>query len=324
MQGWQWKRFTCGIWVAGEDSALSASDWAACADGPPRFPMGRGSRVGGDLGYSIDTTAFLPAWRETQDSPVILGEPIILHPPGDGGSISVEDMVEACLSFSRRYPDCTFAFDPKAGGEQLLQRLERELPDSNEFIEFPQMTGRLCGASMRFAELVGAGMIRHPDDPELTAHVLAASARIIGERWRFARPRDTEADRRAHRRDDGHGHHRPPGAATAEPVHGSRRLGDGRMRIRREPKKDAARKAPGHRSRYSLPDPSKAARGSSSSRERARSWVTRWLTAPSSKPANLAATTRPSASGWSVGARGACQRRRVGGGGDEASAGATT
>ena len=32
------------------------------------------------------------------------------------------------------------------------------------------------------------------------------------------------------------------------------------MRIRREPKKDAARKAPGHRSRYSLPDPPKAAR----------------------------------------------------------------
>ena len=42
---------------------------------------------------------------------------------------------------------------------------------------------------MRFAELVSAGMIRHPDDPEFTAHVLAASARFIGERWRFARPR---------------------------------------------------------------------------------------------------------------------------------------
>jgi hypothetical protein len=51
------------------------------------------------------------------------------------------------------------------------------------------MTGRLCGASMRFAERVSAAMIRHPDDPEFTAHVLAASARFIGERWRFARPR---------------------------------------------------------------------------------------------------------------------------------------
>ena len=98
-------------------------------------------------------------------------------------------MVEACLTFAARYPDCTFSFDPKAGGEQLLQRLERELPDTHEFIEFPQMTGVLCGASMRFAELVGARMVRHPADRELTAHVLAASARFIGERWRFARPR---------------------------------------------------------------------------------------------------------------------------------------
>lgn len=137
----------------------------------------------------IDTTAFIPAWREGQDSPIVLGKPTVLHPPGDGGSISTEDMVEACLSLARRYPDCSFSFDPKAGGEQLLQRLERELPDTYEFIEFPQMTGRLCGASMRFAELVGARMIRHPDDEELTAHVLTASAKLIGERWRFARPR---------------------------------------------------------------------------------------------------------------------------------------
>jgi hypothetical protein len=102
--------------------------------------------IGGDLGYRVDTTAFVPAWRESADEPIILGRPIILSPPGDGGSISVEDMVEACLSFARRYPACTFTFDPKAGGEQLLQRLERELPDTHEFVEFPQMTGRLCGA----------------------------------------------------------------------------------------------------------------------------------------------------------------------------------
>jgi hypothetical protein len=88
--------------------------------------------------------------------------------------------VEACLSLARRYPDCSFSFDPKAGGEQLLQRLERELPDTYGFVEFPQMTGRLSGASMRFAELVGTRMIRQPDDEELNAHVLTASAKLIG------------------------------------------------------------------------------------------------------------------------------------------------
>jgi hypothetical protein len=189
-QPWQLARFTAGLWVRGEESALSGKAWAACADPGAVIPDGvEGVVVGGDLGYRVDCSAFVPAWRENPEDPIILGKPIILTPPGDGGSISVEDMVEACLSFAEGYPACTFSFDPKAGGQQLLQRLEHELPDTHEFIEFPQMTGRLCGASMRFAELVGAGMIRHPDDEEFTSHVLTASARFIGERWRFARPR---------------------------------------------------------------------------------------------------------------------------------------
>ena len=29
MREWQWQRFTCGLWVAGEESAISPSDWAA-------------------------------------------------------------------------------------------------------------------------------------------------------------------------------------------------------------------------------------------------------------------------------------------------------
>ena len=41
---------------------------------------------------------------------------------------------------------------------------------------------------MGFAELVSAGRLRHPDHPQLNDHVLAAAARFIGERSRFARP----------------------------------------------------------------------------------------------------------------------------------------
>jgi phage terminase large subunit-like protein len=89
---------------------------------------------------------------------------------------------------SSRNAGRTFAFDPLAGGEHLLQRLERELSDAHEFVEFPQRTGRLCGASMRFAELVAAGQLRHLGDETLTRHVLAASARFVGEHWRFGRP----------------------------------------------------------------------------------------------------------------------------------------
>ena len=110
---------------------------------------------------------------------------MILEPPGDGTSI---DMVEACRGFAERWPGCTFAFDEKAGGQQLLQRPEREFPECRH-IPFPQDPRPLCDASMRFAELVAARKLRHPDHPQLTDHVLAASARFVGERWRFARPK---------------------------------------------------------------------------------------------------------------------------------------
>jgi phage terminase large subunit-like protein len=243
VQPWQLARFTAGLWVKGEQSAIPGEEWAACRDPDAEIPDGaRGCVVvGGDLATRGDTTAFVAAWQINaparsgnlilgflggpwycgapgcenlgtvagdngtsipgpvfcdehrgytpgEPGPVVLSRPIVLAPPGDGRSVQVDDMVDACIQFAQRWPTCTFAFDPLAGGEHLLQRLERELPDSHEFVEFPQRTGRLCGASMRFAELVAAGQLRHPGDETLTKHVLAASARFVGEHWRFARP----------------------------------------------------------------------------------------------------------------------------------------
>jgi hypothetical protein len=65
MQEWQWKRFTCGLWVAGEDSALSATDLAACADPDAVIPAGAyGVVIGGDLGFeSTARRLFRPGAR---------------------------------------------------------------------------------------------------------------------------------------------------------------------------------------------------------------------------------------------------------------------
>lgn len=188
-QPWQLARFTAGLWVAGEDSAISGKEWADCADPGCEPPAGaEGVVIGGDLGYTRDCTAFVAAWRSSPDDPVMLGRPVILKPPGDGTSIDIEDMVFACREFAERWPGCMFAFDEQAGGMQLLQRLEREIPTS-EHIAYPQQPQRLCGASMAFAELVSTAKLRHPDHPELTDHVLAAAARFVGERWRFVKPK---------------------------------------------------------------------------------------------------------------------------------------
>ena len=188
MQKWQWQRFTCGLWVAGEESAISPEEWSRCGDPDLQIPTGSERVViGGDLGYTRDCTAFVASWKDP-DGLVLLDDPVILEPPGDGTSIDVEDMVAACHEYAERYPGCSFAFDEMAGGQQLLQRLEREIPDS-EHIAYPKQSGKLCGAAMNFAELISTRKLRHPDHQKLTDHVLAAAARFVGERWRFVKPR---------------------------------------------------------------------------------------------------------------------------------------
>jgi phage terminase large subunit-like protein len=188
MQTWQWQRFTCGLWVAGEESAISPSDWAGCAQKPPLIPEGaEGVVIGGDLGYTRDCTAFVAAWR-TEEGLVVLEEPVILEPPGDGTSIDIDDMVSACHEYAALWPGCAFAFDEQYGGQQLLQRLEKEVPQSQHYA-YPQHPTSLCAAAMGFAELVSTRKLRHPGDRRLTDHVLAAAARFVGERWRFAKPR---------------------------------------------------------------------------------------------------------------------------------------
>ena len=188
MQKWQWQRFTCGQWVAGEESAINPKEWGECVDPDLQIPSGaKGVVIGGDLAYTRDCTAFAAAWKSPEGL-ILLDDPVILEPPGDGSSIDVEDMVSACHEYAERYPGCTFSFDEMAGGQQLLQRLEREIPDS-AFISYPKQSQKLCGAAMNFAELVSTRKLRHPDHPKLTEHVLAAAARFVGERWRFAKPR---------------------------------------------------------------------------------------------------------------------------------------
>jgi hypothetical protein len=119
--------------VAGEESAISPKEWAACAAEPPVIPSGAADVViGGDLGYTRDCTAFVAAWRNTEGL-IVLDDPVILQPPGDGTSIDIEDMVACCHDYAERYPRCAFTFDEKYGGQQLLRRLEKEIPES-EFL----------------------------------------------------------------------------------------------------------------------------------------------------------------------------------------------
>ena len=221
-QPWQLARFTAGLWVSGEDSAIGGKEWQACADETATIPDGAGDVIVGiDLGWKWDTTAMVPVWRpagiedrsprllgwisggeytevphqatapaEPGDEVVVIGEPTILTPPQDGTSLDAEDVFAAAQMYARKYPGCVFVLDPEAGGEQLAQRIGREL-EGVEVFTFSQKTVPMCGASQRLAEDVAARRLRY--DPrvceELSRHVLAASAKFIGSMWRLVKPR---------------------------------------------------------------------------------------------------------------------------------------
>lgn len=189
MRPWQWKRFTCGIWVAGENAAISDKEWRACARPFLEIPAGtRGVYVGIDLGWKHDRTALVPVWRPEGEEIVQVHPPVILTPPGDGTSLAVEEVFDPLEEWADRWPGLTFVLDPAADGEHLAQRLDAELPNVT-VATHSQKHGPMCLAASRLSEAIAAGRIAHPDDPELNSHVLSASARSVGEQWRFGKQR---------------------------------------------------------------------------------------------------------------------------------------
>ena len=52
-----------------------------------------------------------------------------------------------------------------------------------------QMTGPMSDASQKLAEAIAARHIEHPNDEQLTRHVLSAAAKFYGARWKFVKPK---------------------------------------------------------------------------------------------------------------------------------------
>ena len=201
----------------GEDSALSATDWAACADPDAVIPDGaKGVVIGGDLGYRVDCYGVHPGLAGAPEAPIILGKPTSSPRPATAARSPSRTWSRPASRSPRAIPDCTFTFDPKAGGEQLLQRLERELPDTHEFIEFPQMTGR----ALRGLDALRRAGRGRDDPPPRRRRVHRPRPRGFGPVHRRALAlcppsRAAEADRRPHRCDDGDRLARQQRAATA-------------------------------------------------------------------------------------------------------------
>lgn len=185
MRSWEWARFACGVWVYGEDTAISDVEWGQCSEPGVEIPKGAENvYLGVDIGLRRDTTALVPVWQETDETPFIVGHPTILHPP-EGGSVQVKEVLEAVENYGLRYPGLTVVIDPNAGGELIADRIENDL--GFDVTIHSQQPRPMALAAQRLTTAIATRNLRHPDDSELNRHVLSAVPKTVGETWRFGK-----------------------------------------------------------------------------------------------------------------------------------------
>ena len=216
MEPWQWARFTCGIWLGGENSAFDAVAWRACGRWPD-IEAGTHVWLGVDLGWRYDSTALVPfVYDESVDGtedeagkpipPEIVGLPTIIEAPGDGSSTSHKAVLTAITAIHKRTPIDCLVIDPNAEAGFLIEQMQdpERWPELNGLtvVEHSQNPSPMADACMGLAEAIRAGRIAHPDGHAdlskrereraagLTAHVLAAGAKTTsGEHWRIVKQR---------------------------------------------------------------------------------------------------------------------------------------
>ena len=187
MTSWQWARFACGVWLQGQDSAVKPEEWDALWEPGVEIPDGAGVWVGVDLGWKVDTTALVPLWPEREGRHVI-GPPAVLEPPGDGSLLDDRLIVSALLGMAARWRILGVVYDPNAGGQQMVQQLERD--HAIRFVEHSQDNSPIALADGRLMEAIRRRSLAHDGDRTLRMHVLNAVEKPLGgEKFRFDRAR---------------------------------------------------------------------------------------------------------------------------------------
>lgn len=188
MTPWHWKRFACGMWVHGENSAIDPADWDACATPAAVIPPGSSPVfIGWDHAWrGPDTAALVPVWWASEDRRVV-GDPVVLEAP-EGGMVDDRDVFAALSTMQARYRITALVFDPNAGAAGLSQQIRRQL--GLDMVEHSQRDTQMALADGRLLEAIRRGQIQHSGNPVLRAHVLnAVEVSVQGDRFRFSRPR---------------------------------------------------------------------------------------------------------------------------------------
>lgn len=194
-----WRRFVCNQAVRGEDTAITAQEWAGRRS-VDSIPVGEPIWLGADFGWKWDTTALVPLLFDDPERRLI-GDDFaeILTPPRDGSSTPPEDLQSAFLRIHERNPVHTVVMDENAGGAQMAGWIESEL--GARVISHSQGHSAMALAYERFMEAIREGWLWHTGNPEFASHVLNAVAKMLpGGQVRFDRPATSRAASKQERR----------------------------------------------------------------------------------------------------------------------------
>jgi phage terminase large subunit-like protein len=193
-----WLRYRCNVWVQDRTAALPEAEWNACVlegveitDAAPRVV------IGGDLGWLLDTTAFVAVAEDPtymterpadldDDAPftprprIVVDRPRILTPPGDGAYLPFSIALGAVGAMVEKYGAhrTTFVFDPSSSGHQLAEALEKTY--GIEVVRQKQTNVEMADAYAKTVEVVRDRVLAHGAYPELDEHVLYATAKSVG------------------------------------------------------------------------------------------------------------------------------------------------
>lgn len=186
---WVFQRQAANQWVTQSRMALDRVGWGlggpseAAGRLPAEIPNGTpGVVIGLDLSDQWDRTAIVPVVRGEEEYKVdgeirtrtvfFTAKPQIIRADGTGRAIRRAEVISRLETLLEAWPDAVVAFDKSFGGEAVAEEFEEShgirTIDVNVNKAFEQ-------ASMRLAELIAEGRIRHDGDEEMTAHILAAA-----------------------------------------------------------------------------------------------------------------------------------------------------
>jgi phage terminase large subunit-like protein len=183
--GEDWLRLTCNIASRSSDTAIPEALWDACATGEA-IPAGVAIMVGADFAWLEDSTAIVPLWPKAPDLR-ILGDPIILEPPGAGVMIDLNEIKAEVLLLHGRNPIEVVVMDPSKA-QDVAQWFSNEL--GCLVVTRSQSNSFAAEDYEHFMEALRERKIRHSGDPQFRRHVLSAiRARLPNDKHRFDRPR---------------------------------------------------------------------------------------------------------------------------------------